>query len=54
MCYVHHGPHFGTCVTMLAKKHQFCCNIPLPEFQAGEHENENSARRKFLIVENPL
>jgi hypothetical protein len=54
MCYVRHGPHIGTYVPMLAKKHPFCCNMPLPEFEAGEHENENSARHKFLRVENPL
>jgi hypothetical protein len=31
-------------VPMLAMKHQFYCNMPLPEFEAGEHANENSAQ----------
>jgi hypothetical protein len=39
---------------MIAMKHQFCCNIPLSQFEAGEHANENSACCKFLTAENPL
>jgi hypothetical protein len=49
---VRHGPHIGTYVPVLAMKHQFWCNIPLPQFGASEHANENSACRKFLMVEN--
>jgi hypothetical protein len=39
---------------MLAMKHQFYYNIPLPQFETGEHANEDSAYCKFLTVENPL
>jgi hypothetical protein len=39
---------------MLAMKHQFYYNIPVSQFETGEHANEDSAYCKFLTVENPL
>jgi hypothetical protein len=39
---MHPSPHLGTSVPMLAMNHQFCCNMPIPESEAGEHVNENS------------
>jgi hypothetical protein len=33
-------------------KHQFYCNIPLPQYYSGEHSHPKSARRKLIVVEN--
>jgi hypothetical protein len=35
-------------MSMLAMKHQFYYNIPLPQFETGEHANEDSAYCKFF------
>jgi hypothetical protein len=39
---------------MQAMKHQFCCNMPLPEFEAVNTQMKIQLRHKLLMVENPL